>query len=217
MNMATNQDGLEAAKRFKEAQKQRGVVYLSRIPPHLKPEKIRHEMSQFGQVDRIYLVPEDGATFQFRKKKGGNRKRNFTEGWVEFLDKRIAKAVALSLNNTPMGGTRRAYYREDLWNIKYLSKFTWDALTEKIKTDQALKQQKLAVEVSQSKRETNFYLDRVQQAKKIEKKRKTMASTTSTETKSAPLEIHRQFKQRKAITKQSSQSSKTLSAILPST
>ena len=36
-------------------------------------------------------------------KKGGNKKRCYTEGWVEFSDKRIAKRVALSLNCTKMG------------------------------------------------------------------------------------------------------------------
>lgn len=36
----------------------RGVCYLSRIPPHLKPLKLRHLLSQFGEVLRIYLAPE---------------------------------------------------------------------------------------------------------------------------------------------------------------
>lgn len=40
----------------------RGVCYLSRIPPHLKPLKLRHLLSQFGEVLRIYLAPE-GAKF----------------------------------------------------------------------------------------------------------------------------------------------------------
>jgi len=38
-----------------------------------------------------------------RKKHGGSGRKLFTEGWIEFKDKRIAKAVALSLNNTPIG------------------------------------------------------------------------------------------------------------------
>lgn len=38
-----------------------------------------------------------------RMKNGGNKKRCYTEGWVEFTDKRIAKRVALSLNCTKMG------------------------------------------------------------------------------------------------------------------
>ena len=51
---------------------------------------------------------------------------------MEFHDKRVAKTVALMLNNTPIGGKKRSYYHDDLWNIKYLSKFRWTHLTEKI-------------------------------------------------------------------------------------
>lgn len=36
----------------------RGVVYLSRIPPHMKPLKLRHLLESFGEVLRIYLAPE---------------------------------------------------------------------------------------------------------------------------------------------------------------
>ncbi len=74
----------------------------------------------------------DEYTRQVRKKYGGNKKKNFTEGWVEFLDKRVAKGVARALNSTPIGGVKRNYYHDDLWNIKYLPKFRWTHLTEKI-------------------------------------------------------------------------------------
>jgi ESF2/ABP1 family protein len=44
--------------------------------------------------------------------------KNFTEGWVEFEDKRRAKRAALALNGQPMGGSKRSAYHYDLWNIK---------------------------------------------------------------------------------------------------
>ena len=56
------------------------------------------------EVLRVYLAPEDTAVRARRLKGGGNTKRSFTEGWVEFADKRRAKRIASSLNNTPMGG-----------------------------------------------------------------------------------------------------------------
>ena len=65
-------------------------------------------------------------------KGGGNKKRNYTEGWVEFLDKRVAKAVAMALNNAHIGGKKKNCYHDDLWNLKYLPKFRWTHLTEKI-------------------------------------------------------------------------------------
>ncbi len=64
-------------------------------------------------------------------KYGGSKKRNFTEGWVEFVDKRVAKAVPMALNNNPIGGRKRNYYHDDLWNIKYLPDFHWSHLGEK--------------------------------------------------------------------------------------
>ena len=45
----------------------------------------------------------DAAVRKKRKKYGGSGRKLFTEGWIEFKDKQIAKAVALSLNNTPIG------------------------------------------------------------------------------------------------------------------
>ncbi len=41
--------------------------------------------------------------------------KNFTEGWVEFEDKRVAKRVAAQLNGQPMGGKKRGAYFYDLW------------------------------------------------------------------------------------------------------
>lgn len=51
-------------------------------------------------------------------KKGAKYSKDYTEGWVEFRDKRIAKRVAASLHNTPMGARKRSPFRYDLWNLK---------------------------------------------------------------------------------------------------
>lgn len=65
---------------------------------------------------------------------GGNRKAMYTEGWIEFTRKKVAKRVAESLNNTPIGGPKGSFYREDRWNLKFLKHFKWSHLTEKIGT-----------------------------------------------------------------------------------
>lgn len=36
----------------------RGVCYLSHIPPKMDPLKLRQLLSQFGEIQRIYLTPE---------------------------------------------------------------------------------------------------------------------------------------------------------------
>ena len=47
----------------------------------------------------------DASVRKKRKKHGGSGRKLFTEGWIEFKDKCIAKAVAQSLNNTPIGNS----------------------------------------------------------------------------------------------------------------
>ena len=35
-----------------------GIIYLSRIPPYMKPLKVRQIFSEFGEVGRVFLQPE---------------------------------------------------------------------------------------------------------------------------------------------------------------
>jgi ESF2/ABP1 family protein len=111
---------------------QPGIIYISRIPPFMKPSKVRHIFSQYGEIGRVFLQPEDPSVRKRRKKFGGNKKQNYTEGWVEFKRKSVAKRVAMALNNTRVGGKKSNYHYDDIWNIKYLSKYTWTHLTEKL-------------------------------------------------------------------------------------
>lgn len=46
----------------------RGVCYLSRIPPHMDPVKLRQILSQYGEIQRIYLTPESKHSVKFRRK-----------------------------------------------------------------------------------------------------------------------------------------------------
>ncbi|KAL9227675.1 hypothetical protein vseg_003336 [Gypsophila vaccaria] len=89
-------------KEAKQAEN-KGVCYLSRIPPKMDPLKLRQLLSPFGEVLRIYLVPEDPDAGKRRKKSGGFRGQGFSEGWVEFSDKRVAKRVANMLNGEQIG------------------------------------------------------------------------------------------------------------------
>ncbi|KAG8384890.1 hypothetical protein BUALT_Bualt04G0165300 [Buddleja alternifolia] len=174
---------------IKEAEKaeRRGVCYLSRVPPHMNPLKLRQILSQYGDIQRLYLTPEDPAAQVRRKKSGGFRGQEFSEGyayvsaclfehfvmnidrWVEFTDKRVAKRVAGMLNGEQIGGKKRSSFYYDLWNIKYLSKFKWDDLTEETAFKSASREQKLAMELSAAKRERDFYLSKVDQSKALSK------------------------------------------------
>lgn len=163
----------------------RGVVYLSRIPPHMKPLKLRHLLEPFGEVLRIYLAPEDAAARLRRKRAGGNTGKNFTEGWVEFAHKSDAKRIATMLNGESMEASRRSAYHYDLWNMKYLKSFKWDNLTEEIAYKNAVREQRLAAEISAAKKERDFYLSKVDQSRAIasmeerKKKKKALESEES--------------------------------------
>lgn len=116
---------------------------VSRVPPFMKPNKMRSIFEVYGVVTRLYLAEEDTETKRKRKESGGNASKQFKEGWIEFSEKKIAKQVqnnflfllsssfkaayyckvAESLNNTNIGGKKGSFYHDDIWNLKYLSGF----------------------------------------------------------------------------------------------
>ncbi|XP_073291305.1 pre-rRNA-processing protein ESF2-like [Primulina huaijiensis] len=156
---------------MKKAEKadKRGVCYLSRVPPHMDPLKLRQILSEYGEIQRIYLSPEDPAAQVRRKKSGGFRGQEFSEGWVEFTEKGVAKRIAKMLNGKQIGGRKMSSFYYDIWNIKYLSKFKWDDLTEEIAIKNATREQKIALELSAAKRERDFYLSKVDRANTLSK------------------------------------------------
>lgn len=50
--------GKELVDSGKRHTKVPGVIYLSRVPPFMKPHKLKHLLSPYGTVGRIYLRPE---------------------------------------------------------------------------------------------------------------------------------------------------------------
>ncbi|KAK6467226.1 activator of basal mRNAion 1 [Huso huso] len=143
-----------------------GVVYLGHIPPRMRPKHVRNMLGVHGEIGRIFLQAEDHS-IRKKKKKAGCNAKSFTEGWVEFRDKRVAKNVAASLHNTPMGARKRSRFHDDLWNIKYLHRFKWAHLSERLAYEKTVRQQRMRVEISQAKRETNFYLDNVEKSRDL--------------------------------------------------
>jgi hypothetical protein len=57
---------------------------------------MRQLLEQHGEVARLYMAPEMASLRAKRKKLKGNTGKNFTEGWVEFEDKRVAKSVRVT-------------------------------------------------------------------------------------------------------------------------
>ncbi len=74
----------------------------------MRPGRLRKLLEPYGTLGRIYLKAED-ASLTRRRKKFGKGGKQYTEGWVEFEDKRKAKRAALILNGHPYGGSTRRY------------------------------------------------------------------------------------------------------------
>ncbi|XP_053551299.1 activator of basal transcription 1 isoform X2 [Bombina bombina] len=145
-----------------------GIIYLGHIPPRFRPRHVRNMLSMHGEVGRIFLQAEERFVRK-KKKKAGSNARDFTEGWVEFRDKRVAKLIAASLNNTPMGTRKKNRFHDDLWSMKYLHRFRWSHLSEQLAIERQVRKQRMRAEVSQAKRETNFYLQNVERSKQFSK------------------------------------------------
>ena len=146
--------------------KEAGVVYISRLPPHLKPPKLRQMLERYGKLNRVYLAAADSARGGASSSSSG---KSYTEGWVEFVEKRMAKRVARMLNGQQMGGLKkRSKYYSDLWTMKYIPGFKWEHLTEDLAYRRRVRDQRLASEVSAARKERDAYLDRVDQARLVE-------------------------------------------------
>ncbi|ABN67100.2 predicted protein [Scheffersomyces stipitis CBS 6054] len=175
--------------------KRTGVCYLSRIPPYMKPATLRSILSRFGKIDRLFLKPEDSAIYHKRVKYGGNKKKNFTEGWVEFVNKKDAKMCASTLNANKLGGRKTSYYYDDVINMKYLSGFKWFDLTQQIAKENEVRQAKLSLELSQQQKLNKTFVNNVEKSKlvsTIQRKRKERDPEHESDS-----HIRRSFKQRK--------------------
>ncbi|KAG8956554.1 RNA-binding ATPase activator esf2 [Tulasnella sp. 424] len=162
----------EALAAFEAAQKRAGIIYISRIPPGMRPQKLRHIMSGYGEVGRIYMAFEDPKYAHERRKHTNSKVTRANEGWVEFTDKKVARSVADMLNGQAVGGKRGDRHRDDVWTMKYLPKFKWNLLTEQLRHDKAVHAARMRIELSRSTREQEDYLKQVSLAKTFENRAK---------------------------------------------
>mmetsp|Transcript_21630 Transcript_21630/g.30308 ORF Transcript_21630/g.30308 Transcript_21630/m.30308 type:complete len:276 (+) Transcript_21630:39-866(+) len=159
---------------FNAKLKKRGIIYLSRIPPRMGPPKLKSLLSQHGIITRLYLAEEDKSARKRRLKASGNAKgrggcKRYTEGWVEFEKKSVAKRLGQVLNNTPITNLKRDVHYGDLWNIKYLKHFKWDHLTEKVAYERRVKEQKIRLEMIHARRENQVFANLVEAGKTMDR------------------------------------------------
>ena len=193
----TGRNAPKSVLRAEKAARKSGVVYISRVPPFMKPHTLKHYLEEHAPkgLGRIFLTPEDHTRYLQRKKSGGNKKKSFTDGWVEFVSKNDAKAAAAVLNGNIMGGKKGNYYHDDLWNLKYLKGFKWSHLTEQIAAENAEREARLREEIRRTRKENKAFVEDIERGKALEgmdNKRKAKGSSATTK------RPEREFKQAKA-------------------
>ncbi|CZT24314.1 related to Pre-rRNA-processing protein ESF2 [Ramularia collo-cygni] len=184
-----------------------GVIYISRVPPFMKPHTLKHFLEPWASkgLGRVFLTPEDHVAHARRVKSGGNKKKSFTDGWVEFNSKKEAQIAAETLNGNIIGGKKGNFYHDDLWNMKYLKGFKWNHLTEQISNENAERAARTRDEIRRTRKENKAFVEDVERAKMLEgieiKKKAKMEREGGVATTTAPVKekkFTREFKQRKA-------------------
>lgn len=106
------------------------------------------------------------------KRTGKKNVVTFTEGWIEFEKKKIAKWIAQNLNAQPISTKKGSKFCDILWNIKYLSGFKWIHLSERLTYERTVANQKLRLATSKARHEANFFQNNIDKSERIKKQNK---------------------------------------------
>ena len=125
--------GKSATKEKKK--KKPGVVYLSSLPPYMKPFALKSlfETRGFGPITKVFLSPEVRPASAPRRRS--NKRKTYSDGWVEFASKKTAKICAETMNASIIGGRKGSWYHDDILNVKYLTGLRWDDLVDQIQRE----------------------------------------------------------------------------------
>ncbi|EPT31996.1 pre-rRNA-processing protein, putative [Toxoplasma gondii ME49] len=161
----------------KKRKREPGIVYISRIPPRMNRAALRRYFDRFGQLGRLHIQDESGAGDHRRNRRSSTPASSGvpTSGWLEFLDKRVARRVSRLLNGQPIGSAKRkSRWREDLWCLTYLKGFSWQQLIEEKVYKHRVREARLNAALNEVKRQNSLYLELVDEQKrflKMEEKR----------------------------------------------
>ncbi|OJJ88451.1 RNA-binding ATPase activator ESF2 [Aspergillus glaucus CBS 516.65] len=158
-----------------------GVIYFSSLPPYLRPFALKGLLEKYGfaPVTRVFLNPSIPSASAPRRRS--NKRKTYSDGWVEFASKKTAKLCAETLNANIVGGKKGGWYHDDVWNMKYLRGFKWADLMEQVQRERSEREAKRRVEDARAKKEEKVFVEGVERgrvfdgmAKKSEEKKRRM-------------------------------------------
>ena len=76
-----------------------------------------------------------------------------------FLYQFIAKLTILCMN---ILGRKKSKWYDCIWHMKYLPKFQWSHLTERLAYEQASTQQRMRTEITQARREAQHFAEQIE-------------------------------------------------------
>ena len=146
-----------------------GVIYLSSLPPYLKPSALRNLLEQrgFSPIARLFLSPASKSN-KAHSSSGKNSRQLYTEGWIEFSTKTTAKRCAETLNASTVGGKKGGYYRDDVWNMKYLRGMRWEELMAGVREEKREMEGRRDDERRTITRETKMFVEGVEEGRRQE-------------------------------------------------
>ncbi|PAV62615.1 hypothetical protein WR25_10412 [Diploscapter pachys] len=171
-----------------EKQRKSGVIYFSMIPPKFNVARLHKYFEELapGQIGRIHLV---------RNKFSRSIESRYKEGWMEVKKKKLAKAIAAQVDNTPIGGKSRDYVSYLLWNIRYLPSFKWVHLVEQLEYEKLVEDKRMQVEIVQARKVAAHFEEQIQKGKYLKKLEEKVREKGGEWTESAP----RQPRQKKTV------------------
>lgn len=175
----------------KKKVKKKGILYIARVPPGMKPSHLKRVLSDFCDVERVWCTSTD--------KENKKSRRAPSEAWVEVSSSKKAKKVARLLHMRPMGFGR---FKEDLWNMKYLKGVEWHHLSTQHLHKKKMREKRLQQHIADAKKTANFYLQQIEKQRHDEevkdRKRKRGEETVEEETSK---DVKRTYQQKKSVEK----------------
>ncbi|XP_066967522.1 uncharacterized protein [Macrobrachium rosenbergii] len=145
----------------------------------LREMRAVHQIQIFTRQDCCYdrlhsLEVRIGSTLRTddKTKSSSKKSQQYTEGWIEFKSKRKAKWVTMMLNSNKVGGKKKDACYDELWNIKYLPRFKWAFLHQRLEYERESYRQRMNAAISQVRQETDHFVKVSETSEKKRKKEK---------------------------------------------